>query len=446
MTAALRLPHPVVLLLGGIIIAAVLTWFLPAGEFDRREDPATGRTLVVAGTYHRVDPAPVGAMGALLAVPRGLVAGAEVIISILLVGGAFALVEHLGTLARGAQAIVRMFHGRGVWALVPVSLLFGTFGALENMQEEIIALVPVLLVLGRGLGVDAVTMVAASAGSAMVGAAFGPSNPFQAGIALKLAQLPLLSGAGLRLGMLFTGLAIWIALTMRHAFANPAPRSATEVADSTPLSGRDLLILVLLLLPLATYVVGVLRFDWGFNELSGLFFIAAIVIGVVGRLGVSGSTAAYLKGMEAMVAASILVGVARGISVVLTDGRVIDTIVQTLASPLMGQPPAVAALLMVPIHAIIHLPVPSVSGQAALTMPILVPLSDLIGLSRQATVLAYQTGAGLSEFIIPTNGPLMAILLAAGVSYTRWVAFAIRGVLLLLVVGVAGILVAAGRG
>ena len=107
--------------------------------------------------------------------------------------------------------------------------------------------------------------------------------------------------------------------------------------------------------------------------------------------------ARYLKGMETMVGAAVLVGVARGISVVLTDGRVIDTIVQGLASPLIGKPPALAALLMVPIHALIHLPVPSVSGQAALTMPILIPLSDLIGLSRQATVLAYQTGSGLAE-------------------------------------------------
>jgi uncharacterized ion transporter superfamily protein YfcC len=118
---------------------------------------------------------------------------------------------------------------------------------------------------------------------------------------------------------------------------------------------------------------------------------------------------------------------------------VIDTIVQALASPLVGKPPAIAGMLMVPIHALIHLPVPSVSGQAALTMPILIPMSDLIGLSRQATVLAYQTGAGLAELIVPTNGALMAILLAAGVPYSRWVAFAIRGFVLLCLVGMVGI-------
>ena len=211
----------------------------------------------------------------------------------------------------------------------------------------------------RGIGVDALTMVAVSAGAAGIGSAFGPSNPFQAGIALKLAQLPLLSGAPLRLGILAVGLTIWVALTMRHAIRHPLPRSEQDAAAGSSLTRRDVLILVLILAPLATYVVGVLRYDWGLNELSGLFFIAALVIGVVGGLGPSGSTAAYLEGMEGLVGAAILVGIARGIAVVLTDGRVIDTIVQGLASPLFGKPPALAAALMVPIHMAIHLAVPT---------------------------------------------------------------------------------------
>ena len=177
-----------------------------------------------------------------------------------------------------------------------------------------------------------------------------PDHPFKEEIiALKRAQLPLPSAAPLRLGILAVGLTIWIALTMRYAVRHPLPRSEQSVAAGDSLTRRDILILILILAPLATYVVGVLRYDWGLNELSGLFFIAALVIGVVGGLGPSGSTAAYLKGMEGMVGAATLVGVARGISVVLTDGRVIDTIVQGLASPLIGKPPALAAVLMVPI-------------------------------------------------------------------------------------------------
>jgi len=447
--ARLRLPHPVVLLLAGIAIAALLTWLLPAGEYDRRDDPGTGRSLVVAGTYHRVEAAPVGPVAALVAVPRGLVAGAEVIISILFVGGAFALVEQLGTLTRGAQAIVRRFEGRGLWAIPVVAFVFAAFGAMENMQEEIIALIPVLLVLGRGLGVDAITMVAASLGAAAVGSAFGPSNPFQAGIALKLAQLPLLSGAGLRLVLLATAWLAWVAYTLRHASRHRVviAETATPAAGGTGagFSARDAVILLLTLAPLATYVVGVLQFDWGFNELSALFFMAALIIGMVGGMPLSDATGAYLRGMETMVGASVLVGVARGISVVLTDGHVIDTIVHELAAPLMGKPPTIAALLMIPMHGIIHIAVPSVSGQAALTMPILVPLSDLIGVSRQAAVLAFQTGAGLTELLIPTNAALMAVLLAAGVSYSRWIAFVLKGWAMLTAIGIAGTLFAITR-
>jgi len=436
----------VILLLGGIVLAALLTWVLPAGEYERRDDEATGRRLVIAGTYRTVQAAPVGPLGALMAVPRGLVEGADVIVSILFVGGAFALVEQLGTLTRAARAVIRRFRRRGLWALPVVALVFGTFGALENMQEELIALIPVLLVLGRGLGVDPITMVAASYGSAAVGAAFGPSNPFQAGIALKLAQLPLLSGASLRLTMLAVGLAAWIGWTVRHASRHRTPPTLDGDDAGGDFTARDAVILLLPLFALLLYVVGVLRFDFGFNELSAFFFLAAILIGIIGRMGLSDGMAAYLKGMEGMVGVSVLIGVARGISVVLGDGRVIDTVVHGLALPLEGQPPSIAALLMIPIHAVLHVAVPSVSGQAALTMPILVPFSDLVGLSRQATVVAYQTGAGLAELFIPTNAALMAILLSARVPYPTWIAFAARGGFFLLLVGVAGTLLATRLG
>ena len=138
--------------------------------------------------------------------------------------------------------------------------------------------------------------------------------------------------------------------------------------------------------------------------------------------------------------AAVIIGVARSLSLVLTDGRVIDTILNGLAAPLSQAPAAFASLLMIPFHAIIHVVVPSVSGQAVLTLPILVPLSDLLAISRQATVLAYQTGAGLTEMLTPTNGGLMAVLLAASVPYSRWIKFASVGVLLALGVGIAAII------
>jgi uncharacterized ion transporter superfamily protein YfcC len=439
----LRLPHPVVLLLCAIAVAAVLTWVLPAGEYERRDDPATGRRVAVAGTYHRVDAAPVGPFAAVMAVPRGFADGIDVVMVVLLVGGAWFVVDRLGTLGRVVGALVGAFRRRGLWAIPVVSLFFGALGALENMQEEIIPLIPVLLVLGGGLGVDAITVVAMSAGAAMIGSAFGPTNPFQAGIALKLAELPPLSAGGVRLAMLVIGLGLWIAWTWRHARRTRTTPDESAEGDAGRIGTRDLLVLFLILSPFAAYVLGVIRLGWGFDELSAVFLIGGVAAGLVGRLGVTGTTTAYLDGMQAMLPAASMVALARSISLVLADGRVIDTILHGLATPLAGIPGTASALLMIPVHALLHVPVPSVSGQAALTMPLFVPLADLLGQSRQLPVLAYQTGAGLMELFTPTNGALMAVLLSAGVRWSRWLRFALGGGALALLVGVGGMLVVA---
>ena len=441
----LRLPHPVVLLGGAVAVAALLTFILPAGQFDRRDDAATGRRVVVPGTYHSTASSPVGPFAAAVAIPRGFIAAAEVIGLVLLVGGAWVVVDRLGTLPAVVAALVRRFAGRGLWVIPLVSLFFGAMGALENMQEEIIPLVPALMALGAGIGVDAVSVVAMSAGAAMVGSAFGPTNPFQAGIALKLAQLPPLGRGGLRLLMFIAGLALWIGLTLRHAVktrsttAFPAAAGGTAQSDAPPFDGRHMLILAIVLAPMAAYVYGALRLDWGLNELAGGFLVAGVVAGLVGGLGLGGTIAVYYEGMQSVLPAAFMVGVARSISLVLEDGRVVDTILNAMAAPLAHVPAVAAALLMIPFHALLHVAVPSVSGQAVLTMPIFVPVSDLLGFSREAAVLAYQTGAGLAELVTPTNGALMAVLLAAGVPYQRWLRFSAVAVAVLALIGVLAI-------
>jgi uncharacterized ion transporter superfamily protein YfcC len=451
--ARFRLPHPLVLLLFAVGVAALLTWLLPAGEFDRRDDSATGRRVVVAGTYHAVARAPVGPFAAIVAIPRGIEEAADVIALILLAGGAWVVVERLGTLGRLVSALVGRLRNRGLVAIPILSVFFATMGALENMQEEIIPLIPVLLVLGAGLGIDAVSVVAMSAGAAMIGSAFGPSNPFQGGIALKLAQLPVTTAGALRLTMLVVAVALWIAWTMRHAARmrsmSPASTGATlgmpavspGAATATPLAAKDILILLLVSAPVVAYIYGSLKLDWGFNELSACFFIAGIAAGLWGGLGVQGTTNAYLDGMQSMLPAAVLVGVARSLSLVLSDGHVIDTILQSLATPLGHASPGAAVLLMIPAQSLVHVFVPSVSGQAVLTMPVFVPLSDLLHFPRVATVVAYQMGAGLTEMLTPTNGALMAVLLAAGVPFQRWLKFALAGAAIVLCVGIAGIIV-----
>ena len=435
-----RLPHPLVLLLFAVAVAAVLTWILPSGEFDRRDDPVTHRSVVVAGTYHAVARAPVGPFAAVVAVPRGIAEAADVIALILLAGGAWVVVDRIGALGRLVNALVGGLRHRGLLAIPVIALFFAAMGALENMQEEIIPLVPVLLVLGTGLGIDAVSVVAMSAGAAMIGSAFGPSNPFQAGIAMQLAQLPVATAGMLRLGMLGVAITLWIAWTMRHAAKMRTAMPEVSTVGRTPVSVRDILVLLIVSAPVVIYVYGSLELGWGFNELSAAFLIAGVVAGLVGGLGAGGTTAAYIEGMQSVISAGVLIGVARSISLVLADGHVIDTILQSVATTLGGAPPAAAVLLMIPAQSLIHVAVPSVSGQAVLTMPVFVPLSDLLHLPRLSAVLAYQMGAGLTELLTPTNGALMAVLLAAGVPYQRWLRFALVGAAITLCVGIAGII------
>jgi uncharacterized ion transporter superfamily protein YfcC len=460
----LRFPHPLALLLGCVLVAAALTWVLPAGTYERRDDPATGRKVVVPGTYHTVARTPVGPFQALVAVPKGLTDAASVVFVVFLVGAAFVVVDRTGALRGGAAWLVgRLDRGSGGSSggspggggalLIPVvSVAFALGGVLIGLQEEVVGLVPVLLVVARGLGYDATTAVAMSLGAAVLGGAFSPVNPFGVGVAQKLAELPLVSGWELRSVALLAALALWIAGTMRHARrVRVAPTAAAagdaidaEIAASAgPFGPRQAAVLLLLLGGFAAYVVGALRYDWGFDELSALFLLLGILAGLAGGLRVAGTADAFAQGFREMAGAALLIGVARSIYVVLEQGQVVDTIVRAMLAPLDGLPPAVTALGMLAVQTAVHVPVPSTSGQAVLTVPIVVPLADLIGLSRQAAVLAYQYGAGLCDLVTPTNGALMAVLAAAGVKYDDWLRFVVPLFLGAMVVG-AGVGVAIG--
>lgn len=442
----LRLPHPVVLLLGAIALAALCTWIIPAGEYERVLNEATGRTVVVPGTYQRIDAAPVGLFGLFVAIPRGIAAGADVIATILFVGAAFVMAERLGALSRLLAVLTGRLGSRGMLALPVVALVFGFMGAVENMQEEIVAMVPVLLVLGRRVGVDALVMVAVSTGAAIIGSAFGPTNPYQAGIAMRLAELPPLAGGGLRAGMWVVGMTLWIGWTMRFARKH---RVTVETSDSTEAgtaTARDVLTLACVVVPILVYSYGAVAWAWGFDQLSAAVIVGMLGVALVNRMDGERAVREVLHGMQVMLPAAFIVALARSIALVLADGRVIDTILHAAATPLSQVGPLASGLLMVPVQSLLHIPVSSVSGQAALTMPIMAPLADLVGLSRQVAVLAYQTGAGLMELLTPTNGALLAVLLAAEVPFQRWLRFAIGGWVIATVVGVAGILVAVGMG
>jgi len=423
----LRLPHPLVLLVFCVALAAVLTWVLPAGEYDRREDQETGRKVVVAGTYHPVAASPVDGFGALVAIPKGMEDAGSIIFYVFLVGGAFAVVERTGALGRLVEALVRRLADRGIWAIPIVGFAFAWGGILIQMQEELIAFVPVLLLLVRRLGFNPVTAVAMSLGAAAVGASFSFINPFQVGIAQKVAELPSLSGWGFRSVVLALAWLVWTAGTVRFARrTRTAPESlaATEGEAVTPAAGRrQTVVLALVIVTFVVFVIGAKWLGWDFEQYSALFFLMGVAAGLVGGLGLGGTADGYVEGFRSMAFAGLLIGFARAIFIVLDQGHVVDTIVHGLLTPIAALPVTLSAIGMMAFHALVHLPVPSTSGQAVLTLPLLVPLSDLIGLSRQVTVLAYQYGAGLCELVTPTNGALMAMIAASGVRYEEWLRF-----------------------
>lgn len=443
------LPHPLVLMLAGILIAGALTHLLPAGKYARREDASTGREMVVPGTYAPVAPNPLGPLDIALAVPKGIVDAGEVLAVVFLGGGAFVVIERTGALHAALAWLVSVLRRRETLAIPIVCLAFAAAGALENMQEEIIALAPVLVLLAARLGFNAVTAVAMSVGAAAVGAAFSPINPFQVAIAQQASGVPLFSGAAFRLPVMAVALVVFIAGVIRFAKLNPVDFSRLGDAEPEPGKinreelprGASAVILLLVAAGFASFILGLTRYGWGFNELSAILFVVGVAGGLAGRLGINGTAEAYVQGFRDMAYAALLIGFARAIFVALNEGQIIDTIVHGMFLPLESFPRPAAALGMMAAQAVIHVPVPSVSGQAVLTMPILAPLSDLLGISRQVAVLAYQYGAGLCEILTPTNGALMAVIAAAGVRYEEWMKFALPMWGLLTALGAIAILI-----
>jgi uncharacterized ion transporter superfamily protein YfcC len=441
-----RFPHPLTLLVACVVLAAVLSHVLPAGRFERREDPATGRSVAVAGSYHHVEPTPVGPFQAMVAIPRGMADAGAVIFYVFLVGGAFAVVEKTGASTRLVNAMVGALRGRKELVIPIACVAFGMGGVLIQMSEELIAFVPVLLLLCRSLGYRPVIAVAVSLGAAALGAAFSPVDPFMVIIAQKVAQVEPGSALWFRIAFLIPAMGVWIWGTMRWAAgttvaAGPAEDPVPSDRPADVPSPRDFAILAVIVVTFLLFIVGAKAWGWDFEQYGALFFLMGVAAGVIGGLRVAGTAEGFVEGFRSLAFAALLIGFARAIFVVLNDGQIIDTIVQGIFTPLARLPVALSAVGMIFLHALVHVPVPSTSGQAVLTMPVLVPLSDLLGLSRQVTVLAYQYGAGLCELLTPTNGALMAMLAATGVRYDEWLRFSWRWLAIIAGIGVVGVVV-----
>ncbi len=417
-------PNALTIVVAFILVAGALTYIIPKGQYQRVIDPGTKREVVVPGSYMPSDVQNLSPFDILVCIPRGIVNGAEVMVLIFLVGGCLFIVEKTGALKEGVVYFTSRVKGKEKFALVTMGFLFAVGGATEGLEEEIIPLIPVLLVFTRNLGYPPLVTVGISYGTAVMGASFSPINPFGAVIAQKIAEVPFLSNSPFRVSVFIIAFIVWMTIIIRYANKNRIEKSVEEVSTFATLSRAHTIILSLIMLAFALLIVGMLSLGWSFNEISAEFFVVGIIIGLLGRLGLNGTFLTYIEGLKQMTFAAIIGGLAYAIPLTLKEGLIIDSIIYGLFTPLQYVPPILSALGMMIAQAMLHVVIPSYSGQAVLTMPILAPLSDLIGLSRDVCVMAYQYGAVLMNMIVPTNGALMAIITIAGISYDEWFRFA----------------------
>jgi uncharacterized ion transporter superfamily protein YfcC len=434
-------PHPLAILISFIALAAVLTHVIPAGQYDRVTDETTGREVVVANSYQNIESNPVGIFETILKVPEGLIYGADIVVLVLILGGAFVVVDKTGAFNDGISALVNRFEHSQDRVIIIVGITFATVGLLNNTFEEIIAMIPFLMVMGKRIGYTKTGVLAISAGSAIIGASFSPMNPFAVLLAQKIAEVEPFSGTLFRMVVFTLVLSFWIYWVIKKGKSTEDIHvDANEKDFKLPL--RSSLILILVVVTFAVMVYGILAWDWDYNQMSALFFVMGITCGIIGKLGINGTSRAYATGFQELAFAAVVVGLARSIFLVLDEGRIIDSIVYGLFNPLKDLPLAVSAVGMTVSQALLHVPVASNSGQAVLTMPLLTPLSDLIGMSRQVMILCYQYGAAMMDMISPTNGALLAMITAAGVSFKEWFSFCIKPFLIIFGMSLIAIFIA----
>ena len=435
-----KIPNAFTLMLGIICLTWAATFIIPKGSYTRITDSDSGKTTVLNGSYEQIDADSLGILDLMLAVPEGLVSRADLVVLIFLLGGCFFIIEKTGALGQGLQWIVDRLKGRDWIALVLVSVIFATGGATIGMQEEFIPLTPILVAFSRSMGYNAFVAIGMSFGAAVIGAAFSPMNPFAVVLAQQEAELPLLSGMEFRLVFLLIALVSYIFFLWRYGKANPVEKHAMSQSDEK-ISVRNGLILFLVALTFGVVTYGLLLMDWGFNEISACFFVLGLTTGLISRMGIGRTTLLYVEGMKEMTYAVVILGLASSIPLMLEEGQILDTVIHAAFTPMEGLPPSMSALGMMGSQALLHFPIMSYSAQALMTMPVLIPLSDLVGVSRQVCVLSYQYGAVTMGMFVPTNGALMAIIAVAGISYDKWIKFVWKPLLLCFVIASIAVLV-----
>jgi uncharacterized ion transporter superfamily protein YfcC len=450
-----KVPHTLVILFSMVVLAQILTYIIPAGSFERVETES-GRMQVVPGSFHLTPDVPmVSPFASLTAIPKGFSGAHEIIFFVFIIGGLFAVLRATGSLDAGMASLLRRWGDKPFWLIAGCMTVFALGAATVGFGEEYYPFVPVLVSLCLALGYDRMTAI----GIIMVGygTGYGPAfiNPFTTLIAQDISGLAPASGMWFRL-ICFV---IFVSIGIHHVWTYakrvkqdpsaslvadievPAGAAIPKIQDATVLSGLAPLtnvqkrILLAIGAAMVILMYGMIIWKWGLFEMQGLFAGLVLVIALLARMSPDKTATEFSIGAGSLTSVAILIGVARAIQVVLDEGGVVDTMVYGISVPLQELPSTVSAVGMFFVQSILNFFIPSGSGQAYVTMPIMAPLSDVVGVTRQTAVLAFQFGDGFSNILIPTQYVLIGILAMAGIPYDRWLRFIMP---LMIKVGIVG--------
>jgi len=457
-----------------ILIVAIGTWFIPAGSYDYDENGQP-----IPGTYHAVDQNPQRLLTDALLSPidgmygiqdetgnvniynAGELYGAiDVAMFVLIIGGFLAVTMKTGAIDAGIAYITRALKGKEKWMIAALMIVFALGGTSYGMAEETLAFYALIITVMIAAGYDALTGVSIVMLGAGIGTLASTVNPFATGIASGFADISVADGLVGRLVILVVGTIIGIIFVSRYAekvrqdpskslvFDQKAENEEyflkTETQDEFPeFTGRRKVILALFGLAFLVMVYGVIpwndigvglpQLDWWFGELTALFLLFAIIVGLIGRLGEENLVSTFVDGARDMLGVALIVGLARGISVVMNNGLITDTVLYWAESALSG----LGGVAFINVTHLLYLPlsflIPSSSGLATVSMPIMAPLGDLAGVNRALIVTAYQSANGLLNLFTPTSAVVMGGLALGRVSYSKWIKFVIPLLIILLI-------------
>ena len=426
----IKVPGTYTIIFAMILLSALLTWFVPGGEYVKGEEG----TL----SYRDVESVPQ-LFGVFTALYHGFVKQSGIIIFILIVGGSFWLLNSTGAISVGIGRFIRSVGRYHKVVLVAITLLFSLAGAIFGMSEETIPFVGIVVPLVVSMGYDAFLGMLIVYVAANVGFSSAFLNPFTVGIAQEMAELPLFSGMEYRLicwALLTLLLILFVLFYAKSVYK--APQAAAEqqtFAAPQQMSAAQKIILLILFATIVLLVVGVTLWGWYMAEISGLFLAMGIVSGIVAGYDSGRISSEMIAGAKDILSSALVVGLASGIIVILQEGRIIDSILNSLQAALNNAGGEWSLSAMYGIQALINTIIPSATAKAAITIPIMAPFSDMVGVSRQAMVLAFQFGDGFTNMITPTSGVLIASLSMARITYSDWVRKIWRPVLALMVIG-----------